>query len=900
VLILLLCTVLPLWPAEPPPAPDRLLEEGLRLQSEGRETEALERLRRAYDLDPDSAEVAFRLGVLLGRAGYLREARERLAAAARLAPERPEVHLESGRVLAKMLDRDGALAAFEKTLSLDPAERTRYTAMIGRGKVYAESGRLDRAADSLEAVLAENPRSPAALAYLGLVRRKRGDFDGALEVWRRYLELRPRNGWVGNWAREAEEARASIESARQRLRAAEREDPADWVLIGELLLDAGDVKGSLKAMKKALQAGAGNELLRFRAEILQGRERWSEADRDLEVYLEDHPEDRTAQYRLALGRLQMGDCRGAAATWRRLDARSEDDPFPYRMVLRSLQCPDGAAEEIGNRLQAEAATLLESIEAGPDEPGKHLRLALVREQQGRILDSFDRLRPALRFDPHHPYYLQEFRRLATEHPDAALEFASRLKERLLSPPVETLDLLMFAYIAWLNGDTETAERLFLAGRRLDPDNPDVHIAHAHVLSMLGGKPDEALEVLRAAAERAPESRTVLLSLGLLELERRQIREAIATGEKLLVIDPDSYHALGLLGSAEAIAGRHRQAIGYLLGALRADPTDPEGTVRFQLAVSLAAAGKVREARWVLRSDLPWRPQNIYERSWRLVREYYVDRDFSGHDWDSWRNRFDGRLESRDDAYRAVVEMLAALGDRYTRLRPPEETAVLFLNPRSEGIDLDDQGRPLPTSRSVVSEDLAEGIRYIRLTNLTDPALVELMRRSLAETDGKKGVILDLRGNPGGVQGESEVVGSLFLEEGATLGEIVDRWGRRRIEAGGEDPIDPDVPVIVLVDENTGSAAESLAGALRESGRARVVGTQTRGKGASQVSLLLPGGAMVMVTAARNVTPAGGEIEGVGIRPDVPVPESDQGPEDAFIEKAKELLKEEEDTGGEEE
>jgi C-terminal processing protease CtpA/Prc/cytochrome c-type biogenesis protein CcmH/NrfG len=873
------------------PASTSLLEEGLRLQKEGREAEALERLRLARRVDPDSTEIAYQLGSLLGRAGYLWESRDLLAEAAGKAPGRAEIHLEHGRVLARMRAREAALDSLEKTLRLDPPDRLKYVARIAAGKVYADMGRLDRAAASFESVLEENPDSPAALAYLGMVMRRRGDFEAALEYWRRYLQLRPRNGWVANLTLEAEAAAAEIASARDRLSGPGKDDAADWILIAELLLDAGDIEGALGAISGALRAGAGSELLRFRAEILQLDERWSEADRDLRKYLKHHPDDRGALYRLALGRRRMADCRGEEKAWRQVDASAGGDPFPFRMLLEAVQCDGTDPSAHRTRLEQEATRLLEAIESGGEASGLRMRIALIREAQKRYQDSFEQLRLALRPDPHDNHNLQGFRRLATEHPDEAIRFAARLEERLRTASIDTLDLLMYGYIVWLNGDSRTALRLFQAGRRIDPDNPDLQIAHAHALSMLAGQPDQALETLRVAAAGEPANQSALQALGLLELERRRIKEAIATGKKLLAIDPDSYHALGLMGSAEAMAGRHEQAIGYLLAALRSDPTDPEGTVRFQLAVSLAGAGKVHEARWIIHSDLPWGPEEIYEKAWKLVREYYVDRDFSGQDWQAWRHRFDGRLASRDDAYRAIVEMLAALRDRYTRLRPPEETAVLFLNPRSEEVVLDDEGRPLPGSRSVVSEDLSEGIRYIRLTNLSDPTLVERMRESLKGAEGKSGVILDLRGNPGGVQGESEIVGSLFLEEGTALGEVVDRWGRRGVEAGGEEPMDPDVPLVVLVDENTGSAAESLAGALRESGRARILGTPTRGKGASQVSQLLPGGAMVMVTAARNVTPDGSEIEGIGIQPDVPMRRSGEKRDEGWIEKAKEILEE---------
>lgn len=853
----------------------------------------LEKLRRAHALDPGSADISFQLGTRLRRAGFLREARERLREARRQAPDRPEILLELARIREDFHAHPAALAAYRETLEMEVPKKIRLLALVGQGNVWEKMGSLARARESFRMVLKENPRSPAALAHLGLVLRKEGDLAGALEQWGLYLEIRPGNGQVERWTLEVRAARREIEQARSRLQVDTAKDPSPWEVIGKVLLDMGDRSGALDALHQAVQLGGGPAARLLRVEILQDLERWAEADNELKKYLKKRPDDMAALYRQALGSWQMADCPAAERRWRKISARSGANPFPYRMLLKSFQCGPAAKPSKEGKLQAEAVRLGGELEGKPDDPVLWLRLALVREAQGKYQELFENLRRSLRANPHASYPLREFRRLSTDRPGTALQFARRMKEEFRTIPPATSDFLMYGYLVWLAGDTPAAFRLFESAAKKSPENPATAIAHAHALSILAGKREQALAELRRAAESHPESASALLALGLMELEGRSHLRGIAIAERLVNLDANSYHAQALLGSAWALAGKHEKAIPFFRAALQTDPADPEGTIKFQLAVSLAGAGRRREARWMLRNDLPWMPEVIYQKAWKLVREYYVDRNFSGQDWDGWRRRFAGQLENREDAYRAIVEMLASLDDRYTRLRQPEETVTSFLAKRSDEIQLDAQGRPLPTSRSIQSTDLSEGIQYIRITNLTDPTVAEQMRRSLRNLRGGKGVILDLRGNPGGVQGDSEMIGSLFLEEGTLLGQVVDRYGRRIIEAGGEESIDPDIPLIVLVDEHTGSAAESLAGALRESGRARVIGKTTLGKGASQVSQLLPGGAMVMVTAARNITPGGAEIEGEGIQPDISLADGDEedGQGDRWIEKAMQLLKE---------
>jgi carboxyl-terminal processing protease len=158
------------------------------------------------------------------------------------------------------------------------------------------------------------------------------------------------------------------------------------------------------------------------------------------------------------------------------------------------------------------------------------------------------------------------------------------------------------------------------------------------------------------------------------------------------------------------------------------------------------------------------------------------------------------------------------------------------------------------------------------------ALAELQKQEL------KGLILDLRGDPGGLLDQAAEVCDMFLDEGVIIsmrGEHV--ASDSVLEATPGLALSPSVPMVVLVDEETASAAEITSGALQALGRASVVGTGTVGKGSVTDVHPLADGSGLMLTVARYELAGGKPVEGVGIRPDVvtgevpPYP-GDQGPE----------------------
>ncbi|MFC4036355.1 S41 family peptidase [Streptomyces polygonati] len=138
----------------------------------------------------------------------------------------------------------------------------------------------------------------------------------------------------------------------------------------------------------------------------------------------------------------------------------------------------------------------------------------------------------------------------------------------------------------------------------------------------------------------------------------------------------------------------------------------------------------------------------------------------------------------------------------------------------------------------------------------------------AARNAPRGVLLDLRGNSGGLVTEAVAVASVFLDGGLVA--TYDLRGQQRAlyaAAGG----DTAVPLVVLVDGGTMSAAEMLAGALQDRGRAVVVGSRTFGKGSVQMPSALPDGSVAELTVGHYDLPAGRGVDGRGITPDVQVP-----------------------------
>nr|WP_245602710.1 carboxyl-terminal processing protease CtpB [Gloeothece verrucosa] len=161
------------------------------------------------------------------------------------------------------------------------------------------------------------------------------------------------------------------------------------------------------------------------------------------------------------------------------------------------------------------------------------------------------------------------------------------------------------------------------------------------------------------------------------------------------------------------------------------------------------------------------------------------------------------------------------------------------------------------------------IGYIKLDEFSSHA-AEQMKQAIEElkTKNVSGYVLDLRGNPGGLLYASVDIARMWMNEGKIVSTIDRRGGNRQFSANGTSLTN--LPLVILVNQGSASASEILTGALKENGRATVVGTNTYGKATVQSVHSLSDGSGLAVTIARYYPPSGTNISKKGIKPDVEI------------------------------
>ncbi len=176
---------------------------------------------------------------------------------------------------------------------------------------------------------------------------------------------------------------------------------------------------------------------------------------------------------------------------------------------------------------------------------------------------------------------------------------------------------------------------------------------------------------------------------------------------------------------------------------------------------------------------------------------------------------------------------------------------------------------------VESEMLDSGIAYLKLSEFNAQATGELKAHlQVLFAEQPRGLIFDLRDNPGGFLDVAVEVGSQFIGEGPILTEkFKDDQDRDYPALGGG--LATDVPLVVLVNGGSASASEIVAGAIQDTGRGVLIGEQTLGKGSVQLSHYLGDGSELRVTIARWFTPNGRAIHGEGLAPDIQVNLTDE-------------------------
>lgn len=236
----------------------------------------------------------------------------------------------------------------------------------------------------------------------------------------------------------------------------------------------------------------------------------------------------------------------------------------------------------------------------------------------------------------------------------------------------------------------------------------------------------------------------------------------------------------------------------------------------------------------------------------------------------------------------VLEKGAQLDEVSAALRGPEGSIVrIGVVAPSDGsgereYEITREVFPLQSVTSFMHpSDASVGVIVIRLFSERTPAELEKAYRELVDR-GAEALILDLRNNGGGLLGSALSVAEFFLEDGVILHEQ-QREGDMVTHSVSSPGIGSSMPLALLVNQYTASAAEVVAGAIQDRGRAPLIGETTYGKGSVQVIVELKDGSSLHITSARWFTPNNRTLDGVGLEPEHPIMPGDSG--DAALEFA---------------
>jgi carboxyl-terminal processing protease len=218
----------------------------------------------------------------------------------------------------------------------------------------------------------------------------------------------------------------------------------------------------------------------------------------------------------------------------------------------------------------------------------------------------------------------------------------------------------------------------------------------------------------------------------------------------------------------------------------------------------------------------------------------------------------------------------SLSDAVKKMRGPKGTPVTLHIHREGYRELIPVTvvRDIIKVRSIRSRALDSGVGFIRVTQFQEEttkefkaALKELGKKT---PGGLKGLVIDLRNNPGGLLNQAVRLGDVFLKDGLVVYTDGRLESQKQKFSADNDGDEPTYPVVVLINGGSASASEIVAGSLQDAGVALVVGTQSFGKGSVQTILPMDSGAAVRLTTALYYTRSGRSIQAQGITPDITV------------------------------
>ena len=240
------------------------------------------------------------------------------------------------------------------------------------------------------------------------------------------------------------------------------------------------------------------------------------------------------------------------------------------------------------------------------------------------------------------------------------------------------------------------------------------------------------------------------------------------------------------------------------------------------------------------------------------------------------------------AYKAGIQagdIIIKIDEKSTRGMALWEAVKLMRGPKGEEVDItlvrQDTSKPIVLTLkrntipldSVKSISLEPGFGYVRITNFRKNSVDDVKEalKDLGEQDASfKGLVLDLRHNPGGLLDQAIKISDLFLETGNILITKGRSGEDREVFSATPNEQPRNYPVIVLINGGSASASEIVAGALQDNGRALILGTTSFGKASVQTVMPLKDGFGIKYTIARYYTPSGRSIQAKGIEPDITV------------------------------
>ncbi len=245
------------------------------------------------------------------------------------------------------------------------------------------------------------------------------------------------------------------------------------------------------------------------------------------------------------------------------------------------------------------------------------------------------------------------------------------------------------------------------------------------------------------------------------------------------------------------------------------------------------------------------------------------------------------------------EVIAVEGTPVSELQPEEvvgkirgvEGTQVVITIRRQG----EADKDYTLTRSVIAMTTAAGdmipdtdIGYIRIASFSENTgreFKEVLEKEKAQN--AKGLIIDLRANPGGLVTSCMEIANMVVPEGEVVS-LIDKSGNKQVF--NSSMTEKGIPIVVLIDGNSASASEILAGALKDRGAATLVGMKSYGKGSVQTIMPLFRGDGIKLTVAKYYTPSGTSIDGIGIQPDVEIALPENPTEDVQLLKAVEVMK----------